>query len=99
MQHVELTMVTTQLVNNVASIETREGCPITPGHSLVKDFSLTPLATYNADKRGVALDGYLKVQQSKFIIETCFKLLDSLSVISYSLFKSHDNCNGFRMTV
>lgn len=61
MQHVELTMVSMQLVNVVASLETREGCPITPGHSFTKEFLLTPLASSNVDKRGIALDGYLKV--------------------------------------
>lgn len=61
MQHVELTMVSMQLVNVVASLETREGCPITPGHSFAKEFLLTPLSSSNVDKRGIALDGYLKV--------------------------------------
>lgn len=60
MQHVELTMVNTQIMNIVASLETREGCPITPGHSFTKQFLLTPLASNNSNKRGVALDGYLK---------------------------------------
>ncbi len=65
MQHVELTMVNMQLINTVASLETREGCPITPGHSFTKQFLLTPLAANNVDKRGVALDGHLKVIQTK----------------------------------
>lgn len=62
MQHVELTMVSMQLMNTVGSLETREGCPITPGHSFSKEFILTPLASNNDHRRGVALDGYLKVR-------------------------------------
>lgn len=59
-QHVELTMVNNHLENQVAILETREGCPITPSHTYRKTFSLQPLATYNKDKRGIALDGHLK---------------------------------------
>lgn len=55
-------MVNMQLANVVASLETREGCPITPGHSFTKEFLLSPLASSNVDKRGIALDGYLKVR-------------------------------------
>ena len=68
MQHVELTMVNMQLMNTVASLETKEGCPITPGHSFSKEFMLTPLALNNKDRRGIALDGYLKVSFKSFFI-------------------------------
>jgi len=53
--------VNTQFSRNVASLETREGCPITPGASFMKEFYLLPLASSNKDRRGIALDGYLKV--------------------------------------
>lgn len=59
-QHCEVTMVNAQFSKNVASLETREGCPITPGASFTKTFYLIPLAASNKDRRGVALDGYLK---------------------------------------
>lgn len=63
-QHCEVTMVNTQFSRNVASIETREGCPITPGASFSKEFYLVPLASSNKDRRGIALDGHLKVNKN-----------------------------------
>lgn len=59
-QHCEVTMVNTQFSRNIASLETREGCPITPGANFSKDFYLVPLASSNKDRRGIALDGHLK---------------------------------------
>ncbi|XP_034235558.1 arrestin homolog [Thrips palmi] len=59
-QHCEVTMVNAQFSRHVASLETREGCPITPGASFTKTFYLVPLASSNKDRRGIALDGYLK---------------------------------------
>lgn len=59
-QHCEITMVNTQFSRNVASLETRESCPITPGASFTKQFYLVPLASSNKDRRGIALDGHLK---------------------------------------
>lgn len=61
-QHCEVTMVNTQFSRHVASLETREGCPITPGASFTKQFYLVPLASSNKDRRGIALDGHLKVR-------------------------------------
>lgn len=54
-------MVNAQFSKFVASLETREGCPITPGAAFTKQFYLVPLASSNKDRRGIALDGYLKV--------------------------------------
>nr|CAD7396647.1 unnamed protein product [Timema poppensis] len=59
-QHCEVTMVNAQYSRHVASLETREGCPITPGASFTKVFYLVPLASSNKDRYGIALDGYLK---------------------------------------
>lgn len=61
-QHTEITMVNAQFSKFVASLETREGCPITPGAAFTKQFYLVPLASSNKDRRGIALDGHLKVQ-------------------------------------
>jgi len=58
-QHCEVTMVNKHFTRVVAEVETREGCPITPGASLSKVFHLTPMAKNSMD-RGVALDGQLK---------------------------------------
>ena len=60
-QHCEVTMVNKHFTRVVAEMETREGCPITPGATLSKTFHLTPLAK-NSKDRGVALDGQLKVR-------------------------------------
>lgn len=51
-QHCEVTMVNAQFSKHVASMETREGCPITPGASFTKQFFLVPLASSNKDRRG-----------------------------------------------
>lgn len=45
-------MVNAQFSKHVASMETREGCPITPGASFTKQFFLIPLASSNKDRRG-----------------------------------------------
>ncbi|XP_047491469.1 arrestin homolog [Penaeus chinensis] len=59
-QHVEVTMTNNQFTREVASLESKEGCPITPGTNLQKTFNLTPLASSNKSKTGIALDGKLK---------------------------------------
>lgn len=59
-QHCEVTMVNSQFSRYVASLETREGCPVTPGAAFTKTFYLVPLASSNKDRRGIALDGHLK---------------------------------------
>ena len=38
----------------------RDGCPVGPGFTLSKVLHLTPLLLNNKDKRGLALDGQLK---------------------------------------
>ncbi|KAB7500467.1 Arrestin-like protein [Armadillidium nasatum] len=59
-QHVEVTMTNGHFTREVASLESKEGCPITPGSNLHKTFTLTPLASVNRTRGGVALDGKLK---------------------------------------
>ena len=67
-QHCEVTMVNKHFTRVVAEMETREGCPITPGASLSKVFHLTPMAK-NSKDRGVALDGQLKVgRMRRFVV-------------------------------
>lgn len=56
-------MVNSQFSRYVASLETREGCPVTPGAAFTKTFYLVPLASSNKDRRGIALDGHLKVSK------------------------------------
>jgi len=54
----------------VASIETQEGCPIQPGSSLQKIVYLTPLLSSNKDRRGIALDGQLKKEDTNLASTT-----------------------------
>ncbi|KDR12504.1 arrestin homolog [Zootermopsis nevadensis] len=89
-QHCEITMVKAQYSRNVASMESREGCPITPGTSFTKVFYLLPLAASNKDKHGIALDGYLKDDDvnlaSSTLVAEGKSPSDSLGiVISYTL--------------
>jgi arrestin-2 len=60
-QNVEITLINGHYNKRVASLETREGCPITPGTSMSKTFTLTPMLNGNKEVRGIALDGHLKV--------------------------------------
>lgn len=49
-----------QYRSTVSSVETQEGCPVSPGSALQKVLYLTPTLSSNMDRRGVALDGHLK---------------------------------------
>ncbi|KAB0795683.1 hypothetical protein PPYR_09744 [Photinus pyralis] len=89
-QHCEITMVNGQFSKYVAELETREGCPITPGASFKKTFNLTPLASSNKDCRGIALDGYLKDEEMNLASSTLVPegkcAADAIGIIiSYSL--------------
>lgn len=89
-QHCEVTMINAQFSKHVASFETREGCPITPGASFTKTFFLVPIAASNKDRRGIALDGHLKDEDVNLASSTMIGEGKSPSdamgiVISYSL--------------
>jgi arrestin-2 len=88
-QHCEVTMVNAQFSKHVASMETREGCPITPGASFTKTFYLVPVAASNKDRRGIALDGHLKEDDVNLASSTMVgdgKSNEAMGiVISYSL--------------
>ncbi|KAB0797887.1 hypothetical protein PPYR_08880 [Photinus pyralis] len=59
-----------QYRTSVASIETQEGCPIQPGSSLQKIIYLIPLLSSNKERRGIALDGQLKRQDTNLASTT-----------------------------
>lgn len=89
-QHCEVTMVNAQYSRHVASLETREGCPVTPGAAFTKVFYLVPLAASNKDRFGIALDGYLKDDDvnlaSSTLVTEGRAPVDAVGiVISYSL--------------
>ncbi|XP_045621916.2 arrestin homolog isoform X1 [Procambarus clarkii] len=87
-QHVEVTMLNRLLCCDVCSLETREGCPVTPGANLSKSFSLSLVPP--AKKRfGVALDGRLKDEDANLASSTMAaagrRISDALGfIVSYS---------------
>uniref|UniRef100_A0A8R1DH34 Arrestin_C domain-containing protein n=1 Tax=Caenorhabditis japonica TaxID=281687 RepID=A0A8R1DH34_CAEJA len=54
----------------VARIESNEGFPIGPGATLSKVFAVCPLLSNNKDKRGLALDGQLKHEDTSLASST-----------------------------
>ncbi len=65
-------MVNAQFSKHVASLETREGCPITPGANFTKTFFLVPLASSNKDRRGIFF-----TPKIYFLIKKKFQLIFS----------------------
>lgn len=61
---------TAQYKCTVAEIESEEGCPVGPGATLSKVYYLQPLLAYNKDKRGLALDGQLKHEDTNLASST-----------------------------
>lgn len=59
-----------QYRNTVASMETSEGCPIQPGSSVQKVMYLTPSIKMNKDRKGIALDGLIKSQDTNMASST-----------------------------
>jgi len=89
-QHVEVTMTNNHFSRVVSSLESREGCPITPGSNLNKTFDLTPQASSNQKRFGIALDGKVKDQDvnlaSSTVVANGKNINDALGIIvSYSL--------------
>ncbi|XP_066977900.1 arrestin homolog [Macrobrachium rosenbergii] len=89
-QHVEVTMTNNMFSRVVASLESREGCPITPGAHFTKNFSITPLASSNKRRYGIALDGQMKDTDANLASSTLVaagkNVNDALGiVVSYSL--------------
>ncbi|CAG2166154.1 unnamed protein product [Oppiella nova] len=61
---------TAQYKCTVAEIESEDGCPISPGFTLSKVYYLRPLLANNKDKRGLALDGQLKHEDTNLASST-----------------------------
>lgn len=70
----------------------RDGCPVGPGFTLSKVYYLKPLLANNKDKRGLALDGQLKHEDTNLASSTMYVFLKiillSLKYVieSYKLF-------------
>ncbi|KHN87768.1 putative beta-arrestin, partial [Toxocara canis] len=54
----------------VAKVESTEGFPVGPGATLSKVYTLCPLLSNNKDKRGLALDGQLKHEDTNLASST-----------------------------
>lgn len=61
---------TAQYKCTVAEIESEEGCPVGPGATLSKVYYLRPTLADNKDKRGLALDGQLKHEDTNLASST-----------------------------
>lgn len=61
---------TAQYKCSVAEAESEEGCPVGPGFTLSKVFTLKPLLANNKDKWGLALDGQLKHEDTNLASST-----------------------------
>ncbi|XP_045472494.1 arrestin homolog [Harmonia axyridis] len=78
-----------QYRTTVAFAETQEGCPIQPGSSLQKIIYLTPTLTSNKGRRGIALDGHLKHQETNLASTTLLASPDARDafgiIVSYAV--------------
>ncbi|CAF0974238.1 unnamed protein product, partial [Didymodactylos carnosus] len=73
-QYAEICMFTNAHYKcTVAELETDEGFPITPCTNLTKVYSLIPLLANNKDKRGLALDGKLKHEDTNLASSTIIR--------------------------
>ncbi|KAL3103186.1 hypothetical protein niasHS_002372 [Heterodera schachtii] len=63
---------------DVDKIDSCEGFPVGPGSTLSKIYSLCPLLLKNKDKRGLALDGQLKHEDTNLASSTTFAALRSV---------------------
>lgn len=61
---------TAQYKCTVAEIESDEGCPVGPGATLSRVYHLCPLLSLNKGKRGLALDGQLKHEDTNLASST-----------------------------
>lgn len=61
---------TTQYKCEVAELESTDGFPLNPSSTLCKVYTVTPLLANNKDKRGLALDGKLKHEDTNLASST-----------------------------
>lgn len=69
-QNVIVTMTKNNFNRNVAFIESKEGCPITPGVKLDKKYTCEASASAQKKKAGIALDGGSKEKDSNLASST-----------------------------
>lgn len=61
-----------QYRNTVSSMETSEGCPIQPGSTMQKVIILNPSINSNRGRKGIALDGQVKKEDSNLASTTLY---------------------------
>jgi len=61
---------TAQYKCTVAELESEDGCPVGPGFTLSKVYTVKPTLHNNKDKRGLALDGQLKHEDTNLASST-----------------------------
>ncbi|XP_058802586.1 phosrestin-2 [Phymastichus coffea] len=73
----------------IDAVETQDGCPINPGSNLQKVLYLQPQMENNRQRRGIALDGQLKGDQSELASSTLLTSPDARDtfgiVVSYAV--------------
>lgn len=74
-----------QYRNTVASMETSEGCPIQPGSSLQKTMYLCPLLSNNRHRKGIALDGQVKREESNLASTTLLVIEETNSIFAQKI--------------
>ncbi|XP_042885315.1 arrestin homolog [Penaeus japonicus] len=96
-QHVDITMTNMYYTRVVASLESRDGCPIVPGASLTRSIGLRPVIG-NTSRFGVALDGQVKDKDASLGSSTLCNASSSVNdclgiLLSYS-FRLRLNCGA-----
>ncbi|GBN26836.1 Beta-arrestin-1 [Araneus ventricosus] len=76
---------TAQYKCTVAEIESEEGCPIGPGFTLSKVYYLRPLLANNTNKRGLALDGQLKHEDTNLAFFNYVRISLNFALANYSV--------------
>lgn len=73
----------------IDAVETQDGCPINPGSTLQKVLYLKPDLGSNTNRRGIALDGLMKREESKLASSTLLTSPDARDtfgiIVSYAV--------------
>ncbi|XP_042885032.1 arrestin homolog [Penaeus japonicus] len=97
-QHIEVTMTNSHFTREVATVDSKEGCPIGHKGMVKKNMSLTPLACNNKVKAGIALDGKVKDTDANLASSTLMGIdkdpNDALGIIVSYSFRVRLNCGA-----
>ncbi|XP_047490816.1 arrestin homolog [Penaeus chinensis] len=97
-QHIEVTMINNHFTREVASTDSKEGCPIGHKGMVKKNMSLIPQACNNRIKAGIALDGKVKDADANLASSTLVGMgkdpNDALGIIVSYSFRIRLNCGA-----